>query len=297
MEIQKIFSNVEDPEENLYSVLMSEEELSLFSEFQKEFSSESKKKDQKLTNKEKAGAALIGTGVSSGAYLLPKINKDRLKGTVTRYHNTAAENVDSILDKGILGKYTSNPDNLTHLANVPGEENLVYLHKNKKMANQIGATRSMLKGQFGQPGFFGPTLDQQFKIQSEMNNPKLNKTLKVVLDYDTDVKGKQRIANPEMLGADGNKQEYLKRWKKKNPLGNISVADANYDALEGTHIIRGDIKPTKIVGSKHYKRRSARDIYRYARNNPKRFGKEVAKIAVPAGLVLSGAALYKKNKE
>ena len=36
MEIQKIFSNVEDPEENLYSVLMSEDELSLFSEFQKE---------------------------------------------------------------------------------------------------------------------------------------------------------------------------------------------------------------------------------------------------------------------
>ena len=37
MEIQKIFSNIEDPEENLYSVLMSEEELSLFSELQKEF--------------------------------------------------------------------------------------------------------------------------------------------------------------------------------------------------------------------------------------------------------------------
>ena len=31
MEIQKIFSNVEDPEENLYSVLMSEEEYTLFS--------------------------------------------------------------------------------------------------------------------------------------------------------------------------------------------------------------------------------------------------------------------------
>ena len=37
MEIQKVFSNVDDPEENLYSVLMDEEELSLFSEFQKEF--------------------------------------------------------------------------------------------------------------------------------------------------------------------------------------------------------------------------------------------------------------------
>ena len=37
MEITKIFSNIEDPEENLYSVLMDEEELYLFSEFQKEF--------------------------------------------------------------------------------------------------------------------------------------------------------------------------------------------------------------------------------------------------------------------
>lgn len=44
MEIQKIFSNVEDPEENLYSVLMSEEELSLFSELQKEFTSIKKMK-------------------------------------------------------------------------------------------------------------------------------------------------------------------------------------------------------------------------------------------------------------
>lgn len=44
MEIQKIFSNVEDPEENLYSVLMSEEELSLFSEIQKEFNSKVQKK-------------------------------------------------------------------------------------------------------------------------------------------------------------------------------------------------------------------------------------------------------------
>lgn len=44
MEIQKVFSNIEDPEENLYSVLMSEEELSLFSEIQKEFNSKAAKK-------------------------------------------------------------------------------------------------------------------------------------------------------------------------------------------------------------------------------------------------------------
>lgn len=43
MEIQKVFSNIEDPEETLYSVLMNEEELSLFSELQKEFNSKSMK--------------------------------------------------------------------------------------------------------------------------------------------------------------------------------------------------------------------------------------------------------------
>ena len=32
MEIQKIFANIENPEETLYSVLLSEEELQLFSD-------------------------------------------------------------------------------------------------------------------------------------------------------------------------------------------------------------------------------------------------------------------------
>lgn len=35
MEIQKVFSNIEDPEETLYSVLMSEDEVALYSEFRK----------------------------------------------------------------------------------------------------------------------------------------------------------------------------------------------------------------------------------------------------------------------
>ena len=44
MEIQKIFSNIEDPEENLYSVLLDDTEIELFSEFQKEFNSKAAKK-------------------------------------------------------------------------------------------------------------------------------------------------------------------------------------------------------------------------------------------------------------
>ena len=42
MEIQKVFSNIEDPGETLYSVLMSEDEVVLFSEIQKEFGFKSK---------------------------------------------------------------------------------------------------------------------------------------------------------------------------------------------------------------------------------------------------------------
>lgn len=43
MEIQKIFSNLDDLRENLYSVLMTEEELRLYNEIQKEFNSKAQK--------------------------------------------------------------------------------------------------------------------------------------------------------------------------------------------------------------------------------------------------------------
>ena len=45
MEITKIFSNVEDPEENLYSVLMSEDEVALYSEMIEELQMYSDKED------------------------------------------------------------------------------------------------------------------------------------------------------------------------------------------------------------------------------------------------------------
>lgn len=59
MEIQKIFNNIEDPEETLYSVLMSEEELSLFSE------------DEEKKNKLKGAGLVAGSvGLATGGNLL-----------------------------------------------------------------------------------------------------------------------------------------------------------------------------------------------------------------------------------
>ena len=59
MEIQKVFSNIEDPEETLYSVLMSEEELSLFSD------------NEEKKNKLKGAGLVAGSvGLAAGGNLL-----------------------------------------------------------------------------------------------------------------------------------------------------------------------------------------------------------------------------------
>ena len=54
MEIQRIFSNIEDPEETLYSVLMSEEEYTLFS---------------KLSEEDKGALVAIGGSAVTGSAL------------------------------------------------------------------------------------------------------------------------------------------------------------------------------------------------------------------------------------
>ena len=88
MEITKIFSNVEDPEENLYSVLMSEEELFLFSEIQKEFSSKAQKELRRkweLEQAEKRGlkttrpdGKVIGSSISEIRGINNRSNVDKL---------------------------------------------------------------------------------------------------------------------------------------------------------------------------------------------------------------------------
>lgn len=44
MIIEKVFSNIEEESEKLYSILLSEDEADLFSEFQKEFNSKAQKR-------------------------------------------------------------------------------------------------------------------------------------------------------------------------------------------------------------------------------------------------------------
>ena len=265
----------------------------------KMFASSNKTKKQ-MTEEEKKraddiikGGSAIMAGVGGGAlgsYLTmsgyEKTNKDRLTGKVTRYHNTAEENVNKILEEGLKTKYAEDPNNLTNVSvidvDMDKKKGKIYLAKNAEDAEGIGKSR-------------------------EIKLHKPGKTLKVELDYDEDVKGKPRIANPELSGAKSPKEFYdnvlIKRAKQIHP--EFSFDNNTYDNLnpsmkadvddiyrtlgEDTHIVDKDIDPSKIVGGKGYKKRGIKKILKYALHNPRRFGKEAVKMA--PGVALTGASL------
>lgn len=72
MEIQKIFSNIENPSEKFYSVLVSEEELALLKEFSDKMSDEEYESKVKKISKDAVkagagiGAGLVGAGAAAG---------------------------------------------------------------------------------------------------------------------------------------------------------------------------------------------------------------------------------------
>lgn len=131
----------------------------------------------------------------------------------------------------------------------------------------------------GFAAIFGPMPDDY------INALKNNKTLKLEFDYD-ELKGSPRIENPELRGS--------KNWKefnKKVPQDPISAYTSYKTLGEGTHIFKGDIDPKHIVGGKGYKKRTLEQIKKYIKNNPKRFGKEAAKVGT--GLIIGGYAVKK----
>ena len=122
------------------------------------------------------------------------------------------------------------------------------------------------------------------------------------------------VDNPELLGAKNEKDFVLKRYKKKlsrmskderNKLSKkdkkelVRLIKKQYKGLnsDGTLTIQGDISSKYIKGSKNYGKYGAKDFIKYVKNNPKRFGKESAKIIGGLSLVGSGVYLYNKDKK
>lgn len=182
------------------------------------------------------------------------------------------------------------------------KKGLVYTAKNKDLADSVGYAR-------------------QFHKVSKNRG----KTLKLEFDYD-DIKRMEkesggRIVNPELRGAK-TVEEYAEILRKKvykeaekkgyklDPIKKIFLdsnindkASSDYKQLgENTHIFKGDISSKNIVGGVGYKKRGIKDIARYIKNNPGRFGKEAGKVALGAGAVAYGGkklyeTLNKKDED
>lgn len=239
-------------------------------------------------NKNNGLGLAIGTGsIGAGALAINRIKGNRLTGKVTRYHDTATENVNNILKEGLKSKYSKDPKNITntivadHLSDKSVLNDLVYTSKNKKDAFSVGTRRAQIRGQLRNNGFFENFMPHK-DVVDEIKRGKspYHKVLKLEFDYD-DIKRRPKILNPELLGA-----KSAEEFKNKTGCTANMAKEAFNKLSDNTHIFKGDIDPSHIVGGRGYHRRSLKQVLKYAKNNPKRFGKEAVKGV--AGLALLG---------
>ena len=112
MIIEKVFSNIEKESEKLYSILLSEDEADLFSEFQKEFNSKSQPKEKKET-KLKFGDRLIIRGYKNRGqdyrdearetWKTGKMGKQQRKGMVAGFVGVnAARSLGKSIENNII---------------------------------------------------------------------------------------------------------------------------------------------------------------------------------------------------
>lgn len=245
-----------------------------------------KEKEEDKTKAILAGAGTVG--------IASNVKPGRLTGKVTRYHNTESKNVDSILKNGIKSEYSKDPNNLTNTVlsdvDMSKKEGLVYTAKKKSTATSVGIARKRLKEKRTIPNLE----DIKEQITGKSNK---HKNLKLEFDYD-EIKNNKRIKNPELRGSRNAKEFYEKRRGILNPKWeNLSFEQKQTqsklykDLGEGTHIFKGDIDPSHIVGGKGYKKRTIKQTAKYIKNNPGRFGKEAAKVS--AGIALGSYAAKK----
>lgn len=252
------------------------------------------------SNKEDRDELIGGGSLIAGTGVLSKTKPSRLTGKVVRYHDAPTEVIEKIKKEGLKTKYAEDPNNLTNTAlkdvDMDKKRGKVYTSKSKRFAFGVGERRAQFQGKEDFSDIVSP-----FKRSS-----KHHKVLKLELDYDEDIKGKPKIENPELRGTKNAKEFYNKIKDPFSPdydsLDPISkkLMDTQYDQLssKGTHIFDKDIDSSKIVGGKGYKKRTLKQIGKYIKNNPKRFGKEAAKVSTGIALVGYGAKkLYDSKKK
>lgn len=223
-----------------------------------------------------------GVGVIAGGKLLEGANKEgNLTGRVTLYHNTKTGLKGKILQEGLKGSKTLDPESYTNqllgdLAKKDGRE-LVYTAKKKSMADGVGRYRKMYELDHGT----GETLKIKlpygiYKKNRVLDNPELARIASIRENPDT----------PQFT------KDIYKRLERFGVLKGLDAHDSG-----GTRIIEGNIAPEYLVESKKYKRNGMKEWTRYVKENPKHFAKGAGKVALGTGLIAGGAYLIGKSKK
>lgn len=211
----------------------------------------------------------------------------KLSPNVVLYHSTDIENVKSIYENGLLGKHALDSNNLTNnvLIDVPKKdlEGLVYLTRSKSLAKNFKYVKW---------------------VRGISKSP--HKILKIVIPYD-DYKKLTIVDNPEVGSGEDLSDTYNRiknrlKFKGKD-FKSASIKEkiltyfyARTLGRKTTVVVKGDIDPKYIKGSKSYK--SKLFDKEYLRNNKDKILKAAGSVALGSGLIgLGGIAIAKYLKK
>ena len=172
MEIQKIFSDMYD-EERIYSVLMNEDEIALFSEIQKEFNSKAQKALRKKFDTEVGKSFHPKASKSEALRSGRKILQDK------DYHSGVHRDVTGKIVGNGSDKYYGN--GIDDLISRRGCGERLTTNKTaigKKAESQLYRASRMKPGSPEQMVMFKKAEENMLKHYKELNTPKSVKTLK-----------------------------------------------------------------------------------------------------------------------
>ncbi len=227
--------------------------------------------DKKIKQK----AALLGAGgVAAGTGFVHSAYKDGgLTGRRTLYHGTLPKNVESVLQKGILRKFSGRPGSRTETVLGDDKElfqkaiNKVYLTPKKRLALD---------------------LTRENRLFDQVDKRGIIKTRLPISEF-------KSVPNPE---ARGSFEEWLKHIPNLGQDENIFIRKALKPLYKGiskdTATFEKDVPTKYIVGSKDYQRASIKEIREHMRKNPRVFAKGVGKAALGVGLASAGIYGAKK---
>lgn len=223
--------------------------------------------NQESRGKRRSTDKLIGGGLLAGAgarTVSHAYHRGMMTGRETLYHNTALQNVESVLDKGLDPAFAADPNNLTNSVlgkRIPAQDlkGKVYFGRNKLVADSVGITRHLC----GLSDNVGKSLRANVPTwrMPAADNPELTGA-KSAKNFHDQIEAYRRSVG----AAPKDKAEEIK---------NLIENHLAYQQLgpKGTAVIEGAVGPEYFTDSKHYKRLGLEELGQYIAKNKGRFAR------------------------